>query len=197
MGFSHSWVAVQGLAPERALAALELEIAAESGNDFLNGTSLIAWSNGWLLVVSDDSQDAFEGNLARLAVLGPAVACSINEHVMYSEARGYEAGQQLWRVIHDPDGDESLYSLQISGTPPKHLEGIVRDIRAEQESEGGEDAGVDFMFDIPPKLAESICGFMLGESDPDDNHCSELQPIGGWPVPVRKPGLFARLFGRG
>jgi hypothetical protein len=196
MGFSHSWIAVQGLAPEQALATLELEIAAESGNGFWNGISLLAWPDGWLLVLSDDDENAFKGRLARLAVLGSAVACSINERVMYSEARGYAAGEQIWRVVHDPNGDESLYSLQISGTPPEQLEAIVRDARAEQDAEGGDKADVDVIFDVPPKLAQSICGFMLGEGDPDEIRYSALQPIGGWPVPAAKPGFFARLFGR-
>jgi len=196
MGFSHFWIAVRGLTPERAMEVLGMEVSPTPRPGlFMDGVALIDWPD-WLLVISDKDNDAFEGPLAKLAAFGSAVACSINEHVMRSEARGYDAGEERWAVVHDPDGDDSLYSLQIKGSPPTQLEDIVRNARAEQDSEGGEDADVDFMFEIPPKLAESICGFMLGEGDPDAIRFSSLKPIGS-PEPVEKRGFLARLFGRG
>ena len=196
MGFSHSWIAVQGLTRERALEVLGMEISpARRPNLFMDGVALIDWPD-WLLVISDKDNDAFEGPLSKLAAFGPAVACTINERVMYSEARGYETGEQLWSVVHDPNGDESLYSLQITGSPPNQLESIARDAKAEQDKEGGEESDVDFIFDVPPRLAEAICGFMLGEGDLDAIRFSNLKLIGS-PEPSEKRGFFARLFGGG
>jgi hypothetical protein len=147
-------------------------------------------------VISDKDDDALDGPLSKLATFGSAVACSINEHVMYSEARGYEAGEKLWGVVHDPNGDESLYSLQITGSPPNQLESIARDAKAEQDKEGGEESDVDFIFEVPPRLAEAICGFMLGEGDLDAIRFANLKLIGS-PEPSEKRGFLARLFGRG
>lgn len=196
MGFSHSWIAVQGATPEQAMEALGMEVSpAPRPYLFCEGVALIEWPN-WLLVISDKDDDVFVGPLSRLAAFGSAIACSMNERVMYSEARGYEGGQQVWGVVHDPNEDESLYSLRITGSPPDQLEAIVRAAKAEQDSEGGEDADVDVMFDIPPKLAKSICGFFLGEGDPNTIPYSSLKPIGS-PEPTEKRGLLARLFGRG
>jgi len=196
MGFSHSWIAVRGLTPERALEALGMEISPSPREGlFMEGIALIDWPD-WLLVISDNDSDAFEGRLAKLTAFGRAVACSINERVMYSEARGYEAGEQRWAVTHDPNGDESLYSLHVTGSPPDELEAIIQAAKAEQDSEGGEEADVDFMFDIPPTLAKSICGFLLGEGDFRAIHYSSLKPIGS-PEPSQKRGFLARLFGRG
>ena len=149
----------------------------------MDGVALIDLPD-WQLVISDDDEDAFEGRLSKLTLLGPAVACRINEHVMYSEARGYQAGENIWSVVHDPNGDESLYSLKISGNPPEQLDAIVRDVKAAQDSQGGEEADVDFIFDVAPKLAESICGFMLGEGELDAIRYTSLKPIGS-PEPQR------------
>jgi hypothetical protein len=197
MGFSHSWIAVKGVTTERALEALGMEISRVQ-TDYLEGIALIEWPDDWLLVLSDNSEEAIDGDLTRLAPLGRAVVCSIEEHVMQSEARGYEDGVQVWSVLHDPNGDESIYSLRIAGSPPEQLDDIVRAVKAEQDAEGGEDAGADVMFDIPPKLAASICGFMLGEEDPAAVRHSSLKLIGSAEPAERteRPGFFARLFGR-
>lgn len=195
MGFSHSWIAVRGVTREQALEALGMEISAVQ-RDFLDGVALIDWNDDWLLAISDDSEEAFDGHLAQLAPLGEAVACSMIESVMYSEARGYASGKETWRVVHDPNEDESLYSLQITGSPPNRLESIARDAKAEQDKEGGEESDVDFIFEVPPRLAEAICGFMLGEGDLDTIRFSNLKLIGS-PEPSEKRGFLARLFGRG
>lgn len=198
MGFSHSWIAVRDVTREQALEALGMEIS-DIQTDYLDGVALIDWHDNWLLAISDDSADAFDGDLARLAPLGPAIACSVQEVVMYSEARGYDAGKEMWRVVHDPNEDESLYSLRTSGELPQPFDAIVRKVRAEQDKEGGEDADVDLIFDIPAELAASICGFTLGESDPDASQYSSLHRIGAAPAArgSDRPGFFTRLFGRG
>ncbi|WP_162875446.1 hypothetical protein [Sphingomonas crusticola] len=153
---------------------------------------------GWLLAVSGDSSDAFEGQLEPLTRLGPAIAGEISEIVMVSELRGYADGQEIWRVIHNPEEEKSLYALQISGDTPPQLEAIVRAARAEQDAEGGEEASVDYMIEIPGRLSHSICGYHPGEREPDGVDFSELQPIGGRKQTAGTGGgLFARLFGRG
>jgi hypothetical protein len=202
VGFSHSWIAVQGLKQEQVLEALGMEVS-DVQTDFLDGTALIDWKDDWLLVISDDGRDAFEAYLADLAPRGrAAVVCGIHESVMYSEARGYEAGKEIWGIVHDPDKGESLYSLEVSGQPPEPFDAILHSARAEQDKEGGEDADVDLIFDIPAQLAAAICGFTLGESDPDESQYRSLNRIGAAPARGRgptqgsRPGFFARLFGR-
>jgi len=197
MGFSHSWIAVRGLSREQALEALGMEVSGAQ-TDYLDGIALIDWEDDWLLAISDDCADAFDGDLAKLSPLGSAVACCVHEGVMYSEARGYESGKEIWRIVHDPNEDESLYSLRTSGELPEPFDTIVRETRAEQDREGGEDADVDFMFEVPTKFAASICGYTLGESDPDESQYLNVNRIGA--APARRgdgsPGFFARLFGR-
>lgn len=203
MGFSHSYIAVQGLEPAQALEVLGMEVArvTEPDDTELSGLLMGELQDGWLLLLSDDYDNALEGKLAQLAGSGPAVACAVNEHVMVSEARGYEAGTEVWRVVRDCE--EGTYALEVTGNPPSQLDSIFRKARAEQEKEGGEDSGVDFIFDVPPKLVESICGFRLGEEEPEGFRYSTLRKIGGAAnegkakTEPKSGGFFARLFGRG
>lgn len=195
MGFSHSWIAVQGLEPGQALTALGMEVSQVlEPEDFPDGISFGQMPDGWLVVLTDRRANAFEGDLVELAAFGPAVACEVNEHVMYSEARGYEGGREAWRVAYDCEKGRD--ALDVSGNPPPQLDTIAREARAKQDAEGGEDADVDIMFDIPAQLARSICGFMLGEQEPEGFRFSELRPIGSGKAPAERPGFFARLFGR-
>ena len=195
MGFSHSWIAVQGLAPEPALETLGMEVEeARAPEDMTaDGLYLGIAPNGWLIALTDRRANAFEGQLAELAKFGPAVACEVNESVMYSEARGYDDGSESWRVVYDCE--EGPDALRVTGNPPAQFHEIRRKAEAEQEAEGGEDADVDVLFEIPALLAQSICGFMLGESEPEGFRYLKLRRIGG--EPERRPGFFARLFGRG
>ena len=194
MGFKHSWIAVQGLEPEHALAMLGMEVAEVLERDYFpDGIGMTTLPDGWLLFLADRSADALSGKLRALADAGPAVGCDISEMLMCSEAVGFEGGKQAWRVEYDCSAGR--YTLKTEGNLPPQLDAIFLEARAAQEAEGGEDAGVDCMFDVPAKLAQSICGFMLGEDGPEGCF-SQLRRIGGGKTPSR-PGFFARLFGRG
>ncbi len=146
------------------------------------------WSDDWLIILTDRRASAFEGDLVGLAKFGAAVACEINEHVMYSEARGYDDGAEVWRVSYDceRDGDQ----LKVTGDVPHQFEAIVNRCRTQQDA--NDDA--DYMFEAPALLAKSICGFLLGDPEPDGFRYSELRKIG---EPERRPGFLARFFGRG
>jgi len=198
MGFSHSWVAVQGLSPERALEALGMEVsevlAPRDIPDWRRITVMGQMKDDWLLVLSADAEDAFEGKLSRLTLLGPAIACSVYESVMFSEARFYVGGEQSWRVAHDPEKEESVGALEVTGSLPAELEAVIRKARAEQDAEGGEDADVDIMFDIPGDLSKLICGYKPGDDEREGFRYSVLRKIGG--EPAKKPGFLGRLFGR-
>jgi len=197
MGFSHSWVAVQGLSPDRTLEALGMEVsevlAPQDIPDWRRITVMGQMKDGWLLVLSADAEDAFEGKLSRLTALGPAIACSVYESVMFSEARFYVGGEQSWRVAHDPEKGESVGALEVTGSLPAELDAIIRDARAGQEAEGGEEADVDLMFEIPGDLSKLVCGYKPGDDEPEGFRYSMLRKIGG--EPAGKRGFFARLFG--
>lgn len=199
VGFSLSWFAVRGLTRDAALTELGVE---PSGRTYVDPPrfGVADLPGGWLLFVFDDDlKQAFAAPFVALSKHGPAVACAIEEHVMFQEARGFDAGAEVWRVTHDPNAGESLYHLDVEGAPPIQLEEIRTAAMAAQDAEGGEDADVDLIADVPLKLARSLCGYKHDEVGPEG--MSEFMELRrpkatgeGGPV---KTGFFARLFGRG
>jgi hypothetical protein len=196
MGFSHSWIAVQGLDPAIALDVLGMAAARElEADDFPERLGMGQLPGGWLLVLSSDFDDAFT-RLSVLASHGPAVACAMEEHVMYSEARGYSDGVEAWRVVSDCEKEDQI---AVIGEPPAGFMDIRADVQRQQDAAGGKDADADYLFDVPPKVAESICGFRLGEPDPEGLRFTELRRAArSKPVDdgATGGGFFARLFGR-
>ena len=188
MGLSHSWIAVQA-GRDAVLARLGAELGDELVREYpYKSEALAELAGGWTLVLSGRGDRALKSPLVELAALGPAVACFEEEHVMYSEARGFEGGVETWRIVRDCE-QEPWLAVQAQGRPPAAFEGIRQEILTEQDAEGGRDAGVDLIFDIPPRVAQSVCGFRLGEELPDGVTLVQLRK-------PRGPGLLQRLFGR-
>ena len=189
MGFSHSWIAVQGLTREQALEALGMAVA-EVQTDLLEGVALFEWSDDWLVVLSEDDRDAIEGELAELAPLGRAcVAYGVDVDLPYATASGHEGGRNSWwSVTVKPDRGR----ISVVGQPPAQLNSIISAARTEQA-----DTDIDLSFDIPATLADSICGYRIGRDDPDTIQHVTLKS-NGIPKPAHapRPGFFARLFGR-
>jgi len=197
MGLSNSWIAVQGLSQADALEELGFEVDEVAGRNFQPRRFGVAeLPNGWVVIMANNVDAAFKDRFAALSRHGPAVACAIEEHIMYSEARGYEAGAEVWRVIHNCE--EGVDHLEVRGTPPAVVESIRSAAQKAQEAEGGDDADVDLLFDVPPDIAKSLCEFKLGDTEPYDPEFWEIGPTGAAAEPKvpKGPGFFQRLFGR-
>jgi hypothetical protein len=200
MGISNSWFAVRGCARDEALGQLGFETGPEIGGDWPpRGRFAVGeLPGGWLLLISPDLKDAFSDRFVALSAGRDAVACAVEEHVMYQEARGYRDGAEVWRVVHDCNKGESVFHLEVAGAPPGPFEDIRTKAVAEQEAEGGEDADVDLICDVPLDLAKSICGFKHDDEWPKTLSFTVLTRAGAPRAASEgKPGLFARLFGRG
>jgi hypothetical protein len=159
LGFSISWVAIRGRVLNAVWDELGVQPTGERDEfpDFpLAGTEL---PGGWYLVCADTCDAPFlqEDVLERLSSGGEAVICSVEEHVMYSESAGWFDGRQIWSVRHD--AQESIGHLEASGEPPPTFITIRNRLASEQEAAGGEQASVDYIFDIPVQLAEAVTGF--------------------------------------
>lgn len=188
MGFSLAWAAVHGRTPEALMEALGLQPGAGSGRDRAYVGEL---PEGWALYVDKDFERGFGQALDRLVALGArTIACRQEDRVMYAEARAYEGAQEIWRIVRDSERDPWLH-VEASGTPPAQYEAIRARYFADQEAEGGEDADVDLLYEIPLELARSICGFRPGETEEP-----ELTAVAA-PKAAAGGGFFARLFGRG
>jgi hypothetical protein len=155
MGYSLSWLAVRGKAPEALLAQLGLtgtgtrEDVQES--EFV-GAQLV---NGWYVVVNDrDVRFIQDAVLAQVSAGCEAVTCFVEEHVMHSAATGWRNGEQMWAVQHD--AQQGIDHLIEEGRPPAEVAAIRDTQRAKQASAGRD---VDYIFDVPIELAYALTRF--------------------------------------
>ncbi|MFY0612717.1 MAG: hypothetical protein JXQ99_14390 [Hyphomicrobiaceae bacterium] len=163
MGYAISWLAVKtdeldrlcdiaGVAPTtKSDAWLESDFA---GSGLQGGWHLFQARGCNHQIISADF-------LSKSSLLGEAIACSVEEHVMVSIAEGWDAGTRRWRIAHN--AQEGMFDLSASGNLPVHYEEIKDDYFAQQNTEGGESAEVDLVFDIPLEVAKRICGYKHDE----------------------------------
>ena len=188
MNLSCSWIAVKGPDKETVLSTLDWLEAAPGSNPDLNWAEMIVTASGWIVIFIHDFNYPTPKRMAAVSVGGTAVACSIDERVMYSVARGYADGQAVWSVDHD-GGQRGHYHLSIAGDPPPELAAVRARLTAEQDAAGGDGARVDYLFDLPASLTEALTGFNL----PPEGQ--GIDTVALEPAPSKGGGLFAALGG--
>ena len=160
MGWSSSWVAVQGPGKAEVLDALGLE---ETGKEAVPGERTADLScreleDGWVVIFSEDFDWGPRERVLELSRLGLAVGCQFEDRVMMtSVACAAEQGRELWRVFHD--SEKSVFRLDVTGEPPAAFLSIKEKLIQTQEDEGGEKADVDHLHDAPLELAKAVCGY--------------------------------------
>ena len=201
------WVAVKGLLPEQALAALNMEYAdsAEARDapgfpdvddgEFSDTIFSAQLADDWLLLFGSIDEIDHQ-RLTRLAQLGPTFVGHKFRSGCFSEAHWYAEGQEVWSVDYDFESRGRDDQLQIEGKLPEKLAAIIGEAYRAVAMEIGRDNGVDILFEVPGKLSKAICGFSPHEPLPDGFRWSMLQPIGGVAAPEPKPrSWLSRLFG--
>jgi len=158
MGVALSWIAARGLGKADMLGALGLvEVQADIEPSYVEHW-MADLPSGWTLFQAKDFMFPKPERMAAISAAGEAIACSIEEHVMYSVVRGYVRGQAVWSVDHD-GGKRGVYHLDVAGSPPPEF-AVLRDkLKAKQDEEGGLDARADYMFELPAELSDALCGY--------------------------------------
>jgi hypothetical protein len=158
MGYSLGWLAVRGSASDSLLRVLGMRgtgTREELPEAEMVGAALPA---GWYVVIVQGGEHLLDDKLMQQVSLDcEAVACFLEEHVMYCAATAWSSGHQLWWVGHD--SDKGITHLQVKGTPPASFPDIRADLEAKQRTAGGADAGVDYICDIPLEVAKAVTGF--------------------------------------
>ena len=218
MGFSMSWVAVETAGENALFAQLGLEATGETSADGPEFDLCGARLPGWYLLVADHSDALVDEHLLKaLSAHGRVIAAMVEEHVMFSSAEEWRKGERVWGAIHLPDA--GLYHIGVEGVLPEAYAAIHQRQFAEQEKDGGPDAGVDHIIDIPLELAAAITGFRHDRAGPAFHELeaerplndAKQRPIDGascnkgldrktskWYQEhhANRPGLFGRLFGK-
>jgi hypothetical protein len=159
MGFSISWIAISGKTKSEVLARLSLVDTTEDDEANESPVSGAQLPNDWYLLFLNDLIHPFvsEAELRRLSSDCTVLGCQIEEHVMASAAFCYSQGARIWNITHE--AEKGTYNLVESGNPPSGYSELRSRLVAEQDSEGGDDADVDWIFDIPVSLAYELCGY--------------------------------------
>ncbi len=164
MGYAVSWLAVKDVVSEPLLQDLGLTPTGEKadyGDTLFTGRAL---STGWFILFINkyDHQFVQPKTLASISIAGDVIACSIEEHVMWSSAELWHDGAQIWRVEHD--AQESMCHISSSGLLPDGYPAIKTEFIEKQNQAGGESSDTDYVFEIPLQIAKSIVGFKHDES---------------------------------
>jgi hypothetical protein len=159
LGYSLSVLALQCADPDGALSTLDIVRSGEKAEYASAPLTGIAMPDGWYIIVADRCEHRLveAATLERISGKYRIIACAIEEHVMFSSAEEWREGKQVWRAQHQ--GDDGIINLETSGTLPASFQAMENDFRARQTAEGGDDAGVDYYFEIPLTAAQAITGF--------------------------------------
>jgi hypothetical protein len=191
VGFAITWCAVREEGAEKFLQKLGL---APTGETEEFPESLIAsgmLDTGWRVIYYNNYGCPFitPQHLTKLSIDQDAILCLVEEHAMASSSELWSGGRRQWYLSHE--GENGPKGLSVGGHPPESLTAIRQEMEALQLAAGGDDAQVDYIFEIPLKIAQSIVGFK------HDEKCDHL--IGGHYVVMTrvapKSSLLSRLFG--
>lgn len=168
MGNSLSWLAVKGKSPEAVLEELQLSSTGTPG-EVCRSPLVAATSNaGWYLIVANRCEHHIISApvVERLSASCDVVTCTVEEHVMFSEAIGWRHGRRLWSVTHRGEDDSTKKTVSEKGTLPSEYFAIRDRFFRQQEAEDAADAEVDFIFEIPVVLAQTFAGYKHDEASP-------------------------------
>lgn len=176
MGSSLTWLAVEGADAATVAAALGLQPTGRR----VESTRLViagrAMPSGWFVVVADaDGRLVAKATLERLSTSATVLSGFLEEHVMASRCSLWKRGKRAWQVDHQ--GEESSLHLKTSGRLPEAYAAIRDSALKLQQAEGGEEAGVDHVFDVPMALSRELIGFR-----PDEDSLQEFEVLGEPPL---------------
>jgi hypothetical protein len=177
MGFSISWIAFQTNDKHRVLSSIGLVDTGEADEANESPASGAVLPTGWYVVFFNDYAFATPERLAKFSAGRTVIACQVEEHVMASASFLYENGRRAWSVTHE--SERGPYDLSVDGEPPALFSSLRDVLLKQQEDAGGENADVDFVFDVPVQLAAELCGYRHDRAKFDwgEPEFSRLEPV--------------------
>lgn len=167
MGFSVTWCAVPEANADQFLNRVGLQPTGETEELPESLISVARLDTGWRVIWYGEYGCPFlrPKDLARLSVDHDVLLCLIEEHVMASSSELWSGGSRKWWLSHE--GEDGPRGLSVDGDPPASFAPVRDEMEKLQRDEGGDEAGVDYIFEIPLRVAQSIVGF---KHDEDSDH---------------------------
>jgi hypothetical protein len=166
MGFACTWCAVREEHADAVLAQLGLSPTGKTQDVPEALISTARLTTGWRVIWYNEYGCPFltPESLAELSQHREVILCMIEEHVMASSSELWASGRRQWWISHE--GEHGPKGLESGGFLPESFASIREELYEAQRAEGGDDADVDYIFDIPPKVAQSVTGFKHDENWP-------------------------------
>lgn len=192
MGFSITWCAVREKDADRLLEDLNLTPTGETEEFPESSVSMAKLDTGWSIVWCNkyDSPTIGSKRLADISLERDVLFCLVEEHVMASSSEFWSGGNRKWWISHE--GENGPKGLDVAGELPECFPKLKREMEEAQKTEGGDKADVDYIFEIPLKVAQTLVGF---KHDEDCPHISKEQFIVLSSLPTYKRFL-SRLLGK-
>lgn len=190
MGFAITWCAVREEYAQNVLDELGVSPtgAKEEFPESLMSTAKL--STGWRVIWYNAYGCPLlrSKDLAKLSQDHDVLMCMVEEHVMASSSELWSSGHRNWWIAHE--GGNGPQGLSTEGALPECFVPIRSALEDAQGAAGGKDADVDYIFDIPLKVAQCIVGF---KHDEDCPHLTEDQFVVLAETRPKK-GILGRLF---
>jgi hypothetical protein len=192
MGFAISWCAVPEASADGFLQRIGLVDTGETEEvpDSLIGVARL--DVGWRLLWYNEYDCPFLGEAQRQkhSRHHDLLYCLVEEHCMASSSEFWSQGLRKWWISHE--GVNGPKGLDFSGEPPDDFQQIKSEIEAAQMKAAVDKAHVDYIFEIPLRVAKSITGFKHDEICPHivGNEFKIMRRE------VLQGGIFSRLFGK-
>jgi hypothetical protein len=166
MGFSVSWCAVPEEAAQKFFETLGLSptgVTEEVPEALISAAKL---DTGWRVLWYNEYGCPFlrPRDLADLSKEHDVLLCLVEEHVMASSSELWSRGSRKWWISHE--GENGPKGLSVEGELPDCFSSIRAEMEQAQSAAGGDEANVDYIFEIPLKVAQSVVGFKHDEDCP-------------------------------
>jgi hypothetical protein len=168
MGFSITWCAIREEKAEQFLQRLGLSPTGEV-EEFPESLIATAKLNtGWRVMWYNKYTCPFlrPQDLGGISLDQDVLLCLVEEHVMASSSEMWSDGRRMWWLSHE--GENGPKGLSTDGELPESFPAIRKAMEQSQLAAGGDEADVDYIFEIPLKVAKSIVGFK------HDEECAHL-----------------------
>ena len=191
MGYAITWCAVREQAADQLLSHLGLAATGETEEDPESRFSTARLTTGWRLIWSNKyGCPILTKGLPTFSGEHEVVVCQIEEHVMASSAELWKNGSRKWWVSHE--GEDGPKGLATEGELPQCFASIREEMENVQRAEGGDDADVDYIFEIPLKVAQTVVGFKHDENYEPVVEGNFMVLSGG----KSEKGFLSRFFGK-
>lgn len=166
MGFSITWCAVREEGAQRLLEQLNLSPTGKTEEVPQSLISTAKLDTGWRIIWYYKYGCPFlrPEDLRNISSDQDVLVCLVEEHVMASSAEMWFGGQRKWWISHE--GEDGPSGLSTDGDLPECFSPIRSEMEEAQRAEGGDEADVDYMFEVPLKVAQSLSGFKHDENCP-------------------------------